>query len=82
MKFSHWFMLGFIRCLLGNHGLEGEADFGDFAAITGAGGEEDLVAEAEVAVLYAPVDLGGQGVEHAELAFLKLAEYDDLARLF
>ena len=37
------------------------------------------MAEAEVAVLFAPADLGGQGVEHAELAFLRLAENDDLA---
>ncbi len=37
------------------------------------------MAEAEVAVLFAPVDLGGQGVKHAELAFLRLAEDDDLA---
>ncbi len=59
--------------------MEGEAELGDFAAVTGSGSAEDFVAEAEVAVLYAPVDLGGQGVEHAELALLGLAEDDDLA---
>ncbi len=59
--------------------MEGEAEFGDFAAVTGSGGSEDLVAKAEVAVLFAPVDLGGQGVEHAERALLRLAEGNDLA---
>ncbi len=57
--------------------MEGEAEFGDFAAVTG--GAEDFVAEAEVAVLFAPVDLGGQDVEHAELALLGLAEDNNLA---
>ncbi len=61
--------------------MEGEAEIGDFAAVTGSGSTEDLVAEAEVAVLFAPVDLGGQGVEYAELALLGLAEDDDLSRL-
>jgi len=65
--------------LLLDHGLEGEAEFGDFAAVTGSGGAEDFVAEAEVAILFAPVDLGGQGVDHTELALLGLAEDDDLA---
>ncbi len=37
------------------------------------------MAEAEVAALFAPVDLGGQGVEHAERALLRLAEGNDLA---
>ena len=62
--------------------MEGEAEFGNFAAVTGSGGTEDFVAEAEVAVLFALVDLGGQGVEHAELAFLRFAEDDDLSKLF
>ncbi len=52
--------------LLGNQGLEGEAEFCDFAAVPGSGSTEDLVAEAEVAVLFAPVNLGGQGVDHAK----------------
>ncbi len=65
--------------MLIDHGLEGEAEFGDFAAVTRSGSPEDFVAEAEVAVLLLPVDLGGQGVDHAELAFLRLAEDDDLA---
>ncbi len=59
--------------------MEGEAEFGDFAVVAGSGGPEDLVAEAEVAVLFAPVDPGGQSVEHAELALLRLAEGNDLA---
>ncbi len=59
--------------------MEGEAEFGDFAAVTGSGSAEDFVAETEVAVLFAPLDLGGQGVEHAELALLELADDDDLA---
>ncbi len=37
------------------------------------------MAEAEVAVLFAPVDLGGQGVEHAELVFFGFTKDDDLA---
>ncbi len=61
--------------------MEGEAEFGDFAAVTGSGGSEDLVAKAEVAVLFAPVDLGGQGVEHAELVFFGFTKDDDLSRL-
>jgi hypothetical protein len=60
--------------------LEGEAEFGDFAAVSGSGGTEDPVAEAEVAVLFAPVDLGGQGVEHAELVFFGFTKDDDLSR--
>lgn len=40
------------------------------------------MAEAEVAVLFAPVNLGGQGVKHAELAFFGFTKDDDLARLF
>ena len=59
--------------------MEGEAEFGDFAAVTGSGSPDDFVAEAEVAVLFAPVDLGGQSVEHAERALLGLAEGNDLA---
>ncbi len=62
--------------------MEGEADFGDFAAVPGLGSAEDLVTEAEVAVLFAPMNLGGQGVDHAELAFFRLAEDDDLAGAF
>ncbi len=46
--------------------MKGEAEFCDFAAVTGSGSTEDLVAEAEVAVLFAPVNLGGQGVDHAK----------------
>ncbi len=61
--------------------MEGEAEFGDFAAVTGSGSAEDFVAEAEVAVLFAPVDLGGQGVEHAELMFFRFTKDDDLLRL-
>ncbi|MEE9519270.1 MAG: hypothetical protein V3V93_03300 [bacterium] len=49
--------------------MDGEAEFCDFAAVTGPGSAEDFVAEAEVAVLYVPVDLGGQGVDQAELGF-------------
>ena len=67
--------------LLGNEGFEGEAEFGDFAAVTWSGSTEDFVAEAEVAVLLAPVDLGGQGVEHAELVFFEFTKDDDLPRL-
>ncbi len=67
---------------MGNEGLEGEAEFGDFAAIARAGSAEDLIAEAEVAVLLAPVDLRGQGVEHAELVFFGFTKDDDLSRLF
>ncbi len=37
--------------------MEGEAEFGDFAAVMGAGGSKDLVAEAEVAVLFAPTNV-------------------------
>ncbi|MCH7912804.1 MAG: hypothetical protein IH856_07170 [Deltaproteobacteria bacterium] len=65
--------------LFNNQALEGEAEFCDFAAVTGSGSPEDLVAEAEVAVLFAPVDLGGQGVEHAELVFFGFTKDDDLA---
>ena len=49
--------------------MKSEAEFCDFAAVTGSGSVEDHIAEAEVAVLFAPVNLRGQGVEHAELAF-------------
>ncbi len=52
--------------MLGNQGFEGEAEFGDFAAATWSEGLEDLMAEAEIAVLFAPVNLGGQGVDHAK----------------
>ncbi len=37
--------------------MEGEAELGDFAAVTGLGSTEDLVAEAEVAVLFAPTNI-------------------------
>ena len=37
--------------------MEGEAEFGDFAAVTGLGSPEDLVAKAEVAVLFAPTNV-------------------------
>ncbi len=37
--------------------MEGEAEFGDFAAATGLGSAEDFVAEAEVAVLFAPTNV-------------------------
>ncbi len=62
--------------------MEGEAEFGDFAAVKGSGSAEDFVVEAEVAVLFAPVNLGGQGVEHAELVFFGFTKDDDLSRLF
>ena len=62
--------------------MEGEAKFGDFAAVTGAGSAEDFVAKAEVAVLFAPVDMGGQGVEHAELVFFGFTKDDDLSKIF
>ncbi len=62
--------------------MEGEAQFSYLAAVTGTGSVEDLMAEAEVAVLLAPVDLGGQGVEHAELVFFGFTKEDDLSRLF
>ena len=61
--------------------MGGEAEFGDFAAVTGLGSAEDFVAEAEVAVLFALVDLGCQGVEHAELVFFGFTKDDDLSRL-
>ena len=61
--------------------MEGEAEFGDFAAVTGSGCTEDFVAEAEVAVLFALVDLGGQSVEHAELMLFRFTKDDDLSRL-
>ena len=43
--------------------MECEAEFGDFAAVTGSGNAEDFVAETEIAVLFAPVNLRGQGVD-------------------
>ncbi len=46
--------------------MEGEAEAGNLLTVTRARGTEDFVAEAEVAVLYAPVNLGGQGVDHAK----------------
>ncbi len=61
--------------------MEGEADFGDFAAVPGLGSAEDLVTEAEVAVLFAPVDPVGQCVEHSELVFFGFTKDDDLSRL-
>jgi len=48
-----WLTLMVITLLI-NYGLEGEAEFGDFATVTGSGSSEDLVSEAEVAVLFAP----------------------------
>ncbi len=38
--------------LLGNEGFEDEAEFCDFAAVTGARSAEDFVAEAEVDLLF------------------------------
>jgi hypothetical protein len=37
--------------LIGNVVFEGEAEFGDFAAVTGARSAEDFVAEEEATVL-------------------------------
>ena len=55
--------------LFNNQALEGEAEFCDFAAVTGSGNAEDFVAETEIAVLFTPVNLRGQGVDSAELVF-------------
>jgi hypothetical protein len=59
--------------------LEGGAEGCDLAGVKRAGAFDELMAEAEVAVALAPLDLSGEAIEHTELLFRHATIKDDLS---